>query len=61
MYGRIYYVKMYSDAECNTMIRDYIPVLDSNNKPALYDKIEGKFYYNQGTGEDFIAGPDVNE
>ena len=61
MYGRIYYVKMYSDAECNTMICDYIPVLDSNNKPALYDKIEGKFYYNQGTGEDFIAGPDVNE
>ena len=35
------------------IIKDFIPVLDSNNKPALYDKVEGKFYYNQGTGEDF--------
>ena len=35
------------------IIREYIPVLDQNNKPALYDKVEGKFYYNQGTGEDF--------
>ena len=48
--AKIYYVKIY---ENNKIIRDYIPVLDQNNKPALYDKVEGKFYYNQGTGEDF--------
>ena len=35
------------------LVRDFIPVLDSNNKPALYDKVEEKFYYNKGNGEDF--------
>ena len=33
------------------IIKDFIPVLDSNNKPALYDKVENKFYYNEGSGE----------
>ncbi len=42
------------------LTRDYIPVLDNNGRSALYDKVEGKFYYNQGTGEDFIPGPEVN-
>ena len=37
-------------------IRDFIPVLDSNNVPCMFDKVEKKFYYNQGTGQ-FIAGP----
>lgn len=35
------------------LVRDYIPVLDKNNKPALYDKVEGEFYYNEANGEDF--------
>ena len=47
---KLFYLKIY---ENNKIIRDYIPVLDQNNKPALYDKVEGKFYYSQGTGEDF--------
>ena len=42
------------------IIRDYIPVLDCNQKIGLYDTIEGKFYTNQGTGEDFRAGPAVD-
>ena len=54
---RLYYLKI---IENNELIHEYIPVLDSNNKPALYDKIEGNFYYNQGTGEDFRAGPAVD-
>lgn len=33
-----------------TLIRDYIPVLDWNNNPCLYDKINKRFYYNAGTG-----------
>ena len=47
---RIYELCLY---EQETLICNFIPVLDQNNKPALYDKVEGKFYYNQGTGEDF--------
>lgn len=38
------------------LIRDFIPVLDENNVPCMYDKVEDKFYYNQGTGQ-FVAGP----
>ena len=37
-------------------IRDFVPVLDMNGTPCMFDKVEQKFYYNQGTG-DFIAGP----
>lgn len=32
---------------------DMIPVLDKNKVPCLYDKVENKYYYNQGTG-DFV-------
>ena len=31
-----------------------------NGTKGLYDTVEGKFYTNQGTGEDFIPGPDVD-
>lgn len=48
---RIYYCKIY---EGDTLIRDYIPAVSletgHENEPCLYDKVEGKFYYNQGTG-----------
>ena len=46
-------IKIYDN---DKIVRDFIPVLDKNNKPALYDKVEGKFYYNQGNGEDFRYG-----
>lgn len=46
--GKIYYFKIYED---NTLVRNFIPVLDENNVACLFDKVEGKFYYNQGTGE----------
>ena len=39
----------------STLVRDYIPVLDSSNRPCLYDKVEDKFYYNKGSGE-FLYG-----
>lgn len=45
---RFYYLKLYDG---NKLIRDYIPVLDYDKVPCLYDKVEGKFYYNKGTGE----------
>lgn len=50
--SRIYYFKIYDN---NKLVRDFIPVLDKNNIACLYDKVEGKFYYNDGEG-DFLYG-----
>ena len=46
--AKIYYAKIW---ENNTLVRDFIPCLDSNNIPCMYDKVEGKAYYNLGTDE----------
>ena len=46
----IYGCQIYDD---DKLVRDFIPVLDREGIPCLYDKIEGKFYYNQGNGENF--------
>ena len=48
MKGYIWYFKIY---EGDILVRDYIPVLDLSNRPCLYDKVEDKFYYNEGSGE----------
>lgn len=53
--GRVFRLKI--SKENNTLL-DLIPIIDSNNTICLYDKVEGKYYYNQGTG-DFIAGPEI--
>lgn len=45
---KLLYLKMY---DCyNNLMRDFIPVLDTNNVPCLFDRTHGKFYYNIGTG-----------
>ena len=49
---RIYSLKIIKD---NENIRDFVPVVDENERPCLFDKIENKCYYNQGTGE-FLWG-----
>lgn len=51
---QMYYAKL-TDTRTNTLIRDFIPVLDANNVACLYDKVTKTFYYNQGTGT-FTAG-----
>ena len=51
--GKFYYFQIYDN---DVLVRDFIPVLDANGTPYMFDKVEGKFYYNTGTG-DFIAGP----
>lgn len=51
----LYSCKIY---EGENLERDYIPVLDKDGTACLYDKVESKYYYNQGTG-DFIAGPEI--
>lgn len=44
----MYYYQIYDN---NTLVRDFIPVLDFNDTPAMYDKVNDVLYYNQGTGE----------
>lgn len=44
---RVYSCKIYDN---DVLIRDYIPVLDSNDVPCLYDKVGRKLYYNSGAG-----------
>lgn len=51
--AKLYYFKIWQD---DILVRDFIPVLDKDGTPCMFDKVEGKFYYNQGTGQ-FIAGP----
>ena len=39
------------------LVRDFIPTLDKNGVPCMYDNITQKNYYNKGTSNDFIVGP----
>jgi hypothetical protein len=48
--GRIYRVKI---SEGTEIVRDYVPALDPNGKPCMYELMEGKPFYNQGEYEDF--------
>ena len=49
---KLYSCKIWND---NILVRDFIPVLNKAGVPCLYDKVEEKFYYNQGEGE-FLYG-----
>lgn len=40
--GRFYYIKVW---EGDTLIRDIIPVLDKDNIPCFFDKVNATFYY----------------
>lgn len=51
-----YYCKIYNGA---TLVRDFIPVKDSNNVVCMYDKISKTYFYNVGPGS-FTPGPEVN-
>ena len=46
-YGKVQYMKMWSG---ETLIRDFVPVLDTNRVACLYDAVSGNYFYNQGTG-----------
>lgn len=45
--GRLYYCKIYDG---DTLVRDFVPVIDGSNIACLYDRVEKKCYYNAGTG-----------
>jgi hypothetical protein len=44
---RIYFCQIYDD---DVLVRDYIPVLDTDGVACLYDKVNGTFSYNAGSG-----------
>ena len=54
------YIYRFQIYDNNTLVRDFIPVLDPQNIPCMYDKVSETFFYNQGTGN-FIAGPVINQ
>ena len=43
----VYYLKVYDG---NTLVRDFVPTLNSNNQAGLYDKVTKQFYLPIGTG-----------
>jgi hypothetical protein len=56
--NKLFYVKLYDIN--NTLLRDFIPCYrKSDGVMGLYDKVEGKFYTNAGTGT-FLKGSNIN-
>ena len=43
----VYYLKVYDN---DTLVRDFVPALNSDNKAGLYDKVTKEFYLPIGTG-----------
>lgn len=46
--GKIYYFTIY---ENSSIVANFIPALDQNDRPCMFDTISRKTFYNQGTGE----------
>lgn len=49
---KMYYCKIWQNDE---IVRDFVPAIDSNGTPCLYDKVTKQYFYNKGSGE-FIYG-----
>lgn len=50
---RIYGCKLYLNTD--ELVRDFIPCLDNNDRPCMFDLVTRQTFYNQGTGE-FLYG-----
>lgn len=46
--AKIYYFNIFNNG---IIIKELIPILDTQGRPCMYDKVSRKFFYNQGTGE----------
>lgn len=46
-YYKLYSCQIYDNG---TLVRDYVPCIDSNGNVGLYDIVNKKFYGNEGTG-----------
>ncbi len=53
---KLYSCQIYDNG---TLVRDFVPVLNSNGEAGLFDRVGLKFYGNAGSGV-FIAGGDIN-
>lgn len=51
--GKMKYMKIYSS---DILVRDFIPVLDSDGVACLFDKVTSTFFYSKGDS-DFVGGP----
>lgn len=52
----IYFCKIYENSH---LARDFVPCYrKADSKPGLYDLVTKQFFVNQGTGSDFLLGPD---
>lgn len=52
-YVRIYSAKIYKD---NVLVRDFVPMLNTDGVLCLYDKVESKYYYNTFVGDNGYRG-----
>lgn len=55
--AKLYYFQIYQD---NVLVRDFVPILDRQDRIYLYDKVSQTKFYNQGTG-DFVAGGETGK
>lgn len=46
-WGKLYYLKIWLG---ETLVRDFVPALDNNNVPCLYDTVTQQTFYNSGSG-----------
>ena len=54
--AKVYYAKLWDGSQ---LVRDFVPCYKvSDGTIGMYDKVEGKFYPNSGTGT-FIKGPEI--
>ena len=51
--AKIYAAKIWLDGDLK---REFVPCLDPNGTPAMYDRVSGGYFYNGGTGADFATG-----
>lgn len=49
--GRIFRAKITQE---DTLIHDFVPCLDTDNRPCMYDLITQEPYYNQSVGTEFV-------
>lgn len=47
--AKVYYVKIWD--KNGTLVRYYVPYINENNQVGMIDKVENKFYGNDGVGE----------
>ena len=50
--SQVYYIEFY---ENDVKVKSYLPALDNNNTPCLYEELGGTFHYN--SGNTLTAGP----